>query len=199
MELSSREVATLLGCSPRTVRARMARGDLPAVKRGGRWWVDRRRLPLDEPQRRRLAGKADALRQAVEAALPSRLARTTGQHGRSVADLEAFRRGAQLLAEVRAGGQDALPQGAVSRLTGLLEESLAALAEAVHHFDRERKLEALHRARTGLARAVAVCLIETGIPPPEPILSWVSTLELEVIPALAGFARWAEGLGGRRR
>ena len=81
MELSAREVATILGVSPRTIRARMARGELPGSKRHGRWWVDRRHLPLTEQQRRNLQGKAESVRRAVEGALPSRLAGHAGEVG----------------------------------------------------------------------------------------------------------------------
>ncbi len=41
MHLSIREAATLLEKSPRAFRAQVARGDLPAVKRNGRWRIDR--------------------------------------------------------------------------------------------------------------------------------------------------------------
>ena len=95
MELSIREVAVLLGRSPRTVRAQASRGDLPGVKRNGRWRIERRNLPLTEDQRRALQAKADTIRDTVEAALPSRMARSAGQRTRSIADLEAFRRGAR--------------------------------------------------------------------------------------------------------
>ena len=77
MELSVREAATLMGRSPRTVRAQLARGELPGVKRGGRWRVQRRHLPLTEDQRRALQTKADGIRQLVDDALPGRTATTS--------------------------------------------------------------------------------------------------------------------------
>lgn len=198
MNLSAREVAALLGCSPRTVRAQMARGDLPGVKQGGRWWLDRRRLPLTEVQRQALQGKAESLREALEAALPSRLAATPGQRRRSVVDLDSFRRGAALLSEIREQGGAVLPRPVQERVSTLLERALLDLAEAAHHFDRERKLRALHGARSRLARAAGVLLLQSQLPPAEPVHGWVVALETEVIPALAGFTRWAEGLRGRR-
>lgn len=94
----------------RAIRAQLARGDLPAVKRGGRWRIERRHLPLTEPQRKALQARADTVRQAVEEALPSRLARTPGQKSRSLADLDAFRHGARLLAELRADDGGALAE-----------------------------------------------------------------------------------------
>jgi len=103
MKLSVKEAATILGCSARTVRGHLAQGRLPGVKRNGRWLVERRDLPLTDAQRRTLQAKAERVRRAVDDALPSRLARTHGDRARSLADLDAFRLGAELLAEVAAG------------------------------------------------------------------------------------------------
>jgi len=61
MDLTIREVATLLGRSSRTVRAQVARGEIPGVKRGRRWLVPRHNLPLTEAQRRSLQAKAETL------------------------------------------------------------------------------------------------------------------------------------------
>ena len=55
MELTITEAATLLGRSPRTVRAQVARGELPGFKRGGQWVIRREALPLSEAQRAALA------------------------------------------------------------------------------------------------------------------------------------------------
>ncbi len=51
MDLSVREAALLTGRSPRTLRAQLARGEMPGVKRNGRWVLDRRNLPLTDDQR----------------------------------------------------------------------------------------------------------------------------------------------------
>ncbi len=56
-----------------------------------------------------------------------------------------------------------------------------------------------HHGRKRLARATALLLLEAGIPPREPAFRWVVTLETEVIPAVAGFARWAAKLRGGGR
>ena len=58
MELTITEAATLLGRSPRTVRAQVARGELPGFKRGGQWVIRREALPLSEAQRAALQQKA---------------------------------------------------------------------------------------------------------------------------------------------
>ncbi len=78
----------------------------------------------------------------------------------------------------------------------MAEEALLALAEGATLFDLGHKLEALNRARSGLARCAALLLLSGGMPPAEPVYGWVAALESEVIPAVAGLARWAEG---RRR
>ncbi|HEY2294032.1 MAG TPA: helix-turn-helix domain-containing protein [Thermoanaerobaculia bacterium] len=95
MDLSVREVATLLGRSSRTVRAQLARGELAGVKRNGRWRVARQSLPLTEAQRRSLQGKADALRQTVEDVFPSGRARDLAEADRAMVRLRVLLRVAQ--------------------------------------------------------------------------------------------------------
>lgn len=107
MEITVTEAAALLGRSVRTVRAQVARGELPGIKRGGQWFVNKAALPLTEPQRAAMQAKADTLRGALEQALPPRLARSGGSLRRGLADLDAFRLGAVLLAELRAADERA--------------------------------------------------------------------------------------------
>jgi hypothetical protein len=198
MKLSAREAATVLGRNLRTVRAQLARGKIAGVKENGRWVVRREDLPLTEPQRRSLQAKADRLRRTVEDALPPRLARRRGERSRTLVDLDAFRLGAELLAEVRSGGQR-LGERTCSRVAAMLEGGLLAVAEAVYQYDREIKLTALNRARGQISRASAMLLLSAGIEPEAPVDRWVGVLEGEVLPAVAGFARWTDGLGRTRR
>lgn len=199
MELSVREAATLMSRSARTVRAQLARGDLPGKKRNGQWVIERRHLPLTEVQHRVLQEKAQAVRDAVEAALPSRTARHAGERERSILDLDAFRIGAEVLRSLRAASEQALPAKARDRAAAAVESSLLALAEAMLQFERDLKLAAVRRCRARLARAVGLLLIEAGEPLHEPVLGWVRRLETEVAPALGGFARWVDRLRERRR
>ncbi len=200
MKLSVQEAATLLERSPRTVRHQLASGELPGHKRGGQWRIERRDLPLTEAQRAALQGRADRIRQTVEDALPSRMARSRGQRTRSIADLDAFRRGAAVLVDIRgASGHDSGDEPARERAAALLEQALLDLAEGVQLYDRQLKLAALNRSRAALARSAACLLLEAPIPPADPVFGWVSSIESEVIPAVAGFARWAERLGDKRR
>ena len=101
MEITVTEAATLLGRSARTVRAQVARGELPGIKRGGQWFVNRAALPLTEAQRATLQRKAQGLRDALEDALPGRMAQSSGDRRRGLADLDACRLGAALFAELR--------------------------------------------------------------------------------------------------
>lgn len=179
MELSVREAATLMGRSARTVRAQLARGDLPGKKRNGQWVIDRRQLPLTEAQHQVLQEKAQAVRDAVETALPSRTARHAGERGHSVFDLDAFRIGAEVLRSLRAAGEDALPASARERAAAAIESALLALSEAVLQFERELKLAAVRRSRARLARAVGLLLIEAQEPLRQPLLGWVQRLEGE--------------------
>ncbi len=199
MRLTTREAATIMGRSRRTVRAQVARGDLPGVKRNGQWTIERRHLPLTEAQRRKLQRKASGLRRAVDEALPPRLARALGDSSRSLADLAAFRLGLDLAAEIRSSEAGAIPDAARHEVLQLLEHSLLAVAEAAHQYDCELKLEALNRARAGMARAAARLLFESGGEPAEPVAAWLAALEGEVLGAVAGYARWADKLKERRR
>lgn len=196
MELSVREAATLTGRRPRTLRAQLARGELPGVKRNGRWLIQRRHLPLTEDQRRALQTKSTGIRRLVDEALPSRLARTHGQQMRSLADLETFRR--LLALRDRIAGDDRLPAEEGKRLGRHLRHALLDLGEAFHQFDREVKLAAVNRARARLSRLVAAMLADHGSPPAEPVFGWLCQLEQEVLPAVAGLARWIDRLEKKR-
>lgn len=191
MELSVKEAATIMGRSPRTVRAQLARGDLPGVKRDGRWWIERKNLPLTESQRQALQAKADDVRATVEKALPSRTARRSGDRSRSVADLDAFQLGAEVLALLRAAEPAQLDEATRLRACESLEKSLLALAEAALHFERRAKREALDRCRSLLASTVGILLL-TG--QDDAVIGWARQLEDGMASAVAGFARWIDKL-----
>jgi len=135
MKVSAREAATLLGCSARTLRAKLARGELHGRKENGRWLIERRDLPLTESQRRSLQSKARRIRRAVEDALPSRLAQKHGDRSRTLTDLDAFRLGAELFAEVQAH-HSVLDDESSGRVHEMLESGLLAIAEAAYQYDR---------------------------------------------------------------
>lgn len=198
MDLTVREVAALTGQSPRTVRAQVARGELPGAKRGGVWRIPRHSVPLTEAQRRALQARADEIRDVVDGVLPSRLATTRERRSRSVADLAAFQLGAALLREIEGAKPEALPDAKRVAIADLMQGALLDLAEGVLQYERDLKLAAINRARAGLSRALATLLLRAGMSPEPPVLAWVAALERDVLPAVAGLARWAERLGRTR-
>ena len=196
MLLSVQEAATVLGCSTRAVRARLERGDLPGTKQRGRWRIRREDLPLERQQQRALQERADAVGAAVEAALPSRIARTSGQRAVSVADLEPFRVCRALRAAMRERtATDAVAPPGAERAAAEVERAILAIAEAHHQFTPAVKLEALTRARAAMGRAVGTLLAFAAAAPEAPALDWIVTIEAEAMPRLAGLIRWTEKLG----
>lgn len=198
MELSVRQAATLMGRSPRTVRAQVARGELPGVKKNGQWKIERRHLPLTEAQHHALQQKAQAIRDTVETALPSRVAAHAADRTKSLLDLDAFRAGVSVLRHLRASSESTLSDDTRRRVGERIEGALLVLSEAVLQFDRQVKLEALHRSRARVAHAIAFLLIDSQMPPPEPVLGWVRKLENEVAAGIGGLARWVDRLRGKR-
>ena len=197
MQLSVREAATVLGRSPRTVRAQLQRGDLPGTKRDGRWRIPKEALPLTEPQRRALAAKAESLREALEQALPSRAAATTRSRAPCIDDSEAFRLGCRILGEVPAGCRD--DEHLRRTVARLVERALIEIAVAVHQYDPELKLGALNHARRLLAAAAArLAIAPPSDPDPRPRDHLPGSLQLmletELLPAVARAARRADRL-----
>lgn len=192
MELSIKEAATILGRNERTVRDQVARGEIPGRKVGGQWRVLRATLPLNEAQHRALQARAEAVRAAVDDALPPRFTNQRGRRGRALADLEAFRRAMLLEREIRGS---TLPEAA--EIATQLRDGLCALSEAHYAYDRGMKLGALGRCRAALSRAVARLLLVAPDPAADPVRVWVATMDEGVFPPLAGLFRQAERLGGR--
>lgn len=178
MELTLREAATILGVTPRAVRARIARGSLHGFKRGGRWVVPRSSLDGDPEQRRRLRAVSDDVRATVEKALPDRDAR-------SVAELKPFRETVAVLTRV----QDA--PAPAPRAVDALHEALGLLAEGHHQFHRDTKVAAFAAARGRLCHALAALLLTPTDPPARHA---AEAIERQVLPPRAGLIRWAEGL-----
>ncbi len=192
MDLNLREAADALGVHPRTLRGWLARAKIVGRKEpNGQWVVPRRNLPLTEDQRAALQRRADGVRSAVEAALPSRAARHTGDRRRSFVDLESFRAAHALLAEVRAANGTG-PTGSLARS---IEEGIEELCIGACAFDVETKLPALRRARAAFARSLARVLAGAPMPPGAPHVDWARRLEEDILPALGGLLRWAERLG----
>lgn len=192
MELSLTEAAAILDCSTRTLRDRVRRGDLRGTKRGGRWMIDRRELPLTDSQRAALDDRRESVRSAVDDALGR--AEGNGRH-RSLADLETFAQTAELRREIL--GDGSVAGELAERLAADLEGALLALAEGAHAWDRESKVDAFRRARSALSRAVGLAYSEPD--DGSDLAPWANRLEQHALPTLGGLLRWAEGLEGNRR
>ncbi len=180
MDLSVREAATLLGRSPRTLRGQLARGEIPGRKRGGRWVIPRHELPLNERQRRVLQERGDAMRTALEDALPAAARRN--RTGHSVADLETFRLGLALWRDLRAA--PTAPRAALDQI----HEALIALCRGKHAYERSTKAALFRETRDRLAACVARLLLDGG----GADTTWAARIEGELLPSLAGLIRWAE-------
>ncbi len=185
MLLSVTEAAQLLGQSPRTVRARLSRGELAGRKRGGRWVIPREALPLPESEHRRLQERAAAIRETVDAALPSRV--TGAKKRRSVVDEVGFRAAHALRAELRGNAHPAAAGAAEA-----LEAGLVAIGLAVHEWSPASRIAALTRARAAVSGTIVGLLLSGPLPPDDPVRGWVVTLEHEVLPPIAGLLRRAE-------
>lgn len=194
MDLNLREAASILGIPVRTLRARVARGVIRATRDGRQWRIRRQDLPMTDAQRQVLHSRAEEVRQAVDAILPSRAATTADRRSRSLADLDAFREAAAVIGALRALPADRGRDEAVAAL----EAACAFLGEASFVYERERKLRALSDARAAIGRAVAALYVHHGIPAADPVAALVARVEGTVVPAVGGYARWVAQLGAAR-
>jgi len=188
--LSVKEAATLLEQSPRAVRARLARGDLPGRKRGGRWVIPRSALPLTEAQHRALQARADEIREVVDRALPSRAATRREHKRRSVVDARTFQAAMEARRLLTAAAGEAIPHRA--RALEAVSEGTLCLAEGFHQYAGGVRLEALTRARAAFARAVGLVLLDASLPLSGPACAVLEQLEQELMPPLGGSCRQAE-------
>ena len=196
MELSLREAAALLGRKERTLRAQLSRGEVRGVKRDGKWVLVRAELPASEAQRARVQARADAIRRAVDEALPSRAASRASYRRRSIVDVDCFRAACEVWREL-SGREDSAPRpsshvdAAAEMRRGLLE-----LSHGVAAFDPVTKVDALRAARRCFSYALACLWIgPIGVDPEQHL---AVRLESEVLPALGGLLRWSERLRERR-
>jgi hypothetical protein len=134
MLLSLREAALLLGRSPRTLRAQVARGEVKGVKQNNRWMIARAALPMSDSRLAEVQRRAEQVRAEVEAALPSR---TGARKPRSIEDFAPFRVVREVLAS--------LPPG--SPAAPALRRAALALAAGVHRYRGPDKHAALAAAR----------------------------------------------------
>lgn len=193
MEITIREAAPLLGRSTRAVRAKIARGELPATRRGHTWMIPLASLPLTDAQRQSMQQRADLVRGALDAVLPSRAATDRRRARRSILDLIPFTHGVHLLREVAT--TTPAPANRDLVLRGL-RDALLDLAAGSAEYDTRLRAESLRRARGGFAR-VAGLLLATVEAPDARSLQWCERIEHDVLPPIGGLLRWAERRGRR--
>ena len=193
MDLSVKEAAALLDLRPRTIRARLARGELPGKKKNGHWVIAQRDLPLTDGQRQSLNARADQLRQALDDALPSRVATTPNDRRKRLSDLNVIR----LIQEARRCLETELISPASStnahRAARILDEALVAVSQGISHFDMRLRMDAFLRARSSLGIAVGLLSMAGSDG------RTTDVLELQAIPALGGLMRWNERRRGNHR
>ncbi len=99
-------------------------------------------------------------------------------------DLDAFRIGRELLRGIRST-PDLEPH-----VVECLENGLLTLCEASYTFEKHAKLRLLRAARSEMGRAVGHLALSAA-EDPNP---WITALENDLLPSMAGLLRWAESL-----
>jgi excisionase family DNA binding protein len=179
MLLSLTQAAQLLGKSRRQIEYLIKQGRLRATKNGGRWQVDEADLPLSPGQRQAIGRRAAGLRQAAAEVLDG----TAPRPRYSMADLHVF----ASLKTVWQNAEERLATDHPAR--GHLRAALDQIAIGCHRYLRRDKALAYHAARDALSLAACALLLDDD---PERV-GMAAGIEQEVIPALAGLLRRAEG------
>ena len=178
MKLSLTEAATALGKTRRQLIYLIEQGRIPATKVGGRWYLDTEALDQDPATAQRLQLRQGHLREAIEEALVP----AAGRKRYSVRDLKAYQITEPLYRQL------CLDPGREHPATGHLHACLAALTRGCHRFGGSDKAAAYREARDAASLAVLDLLLADA-----PALSAVATtLEQELMPALAGLLRRCE-------
>lgn len=184
VELSLTQAAQLMGKTRRQLEYLIQTGRLQARKERGRWRIDETALPLSPEQRAASARRAQALRETATEVLDRAVPKTRY----SIRDLKAFQAALSLWYD----SSPILPADHPAR--GYLRTTLDQLAIGCHRFDRRHKAAAYSAARDA-ASLSACALLADGAAQPE----WVSRIEDQIIPAIAGLIRRTDRDTPRRR
>jgi len=178
MQLSLEQAATCLGKSKRQIMYLINKGELPAQKTAGRWWIESDHLPLSAAQYRQYEQKQRQLRTAVEEALDLDPASERPRRY-SVRDLKAFQIALPLYRQATAA------VGADHPATHCLKRVLEQLTQGCHRYAPTDKAEAYRAARDEASLAVCeLVLSESGSA--DPI---IYAIEQELMAAMAGLMR----------
>ena len=196
MDITVLEAATLLDCTPRTIRNRINNGQLPATKRGGVWVLVRDKLPLPPKAKKKLERQRQKAHNAVDKVFS---ANSDGQGGKhwSLQGLSVFQsaRSAYWLFNNSTGVSTSLDKNPKLDPQFHLHAGLQSLTQGHAEFDRKHKLLKLREARGHFASALADALLllhpENSAGPE--LSSVVSSLESEILPKIGGLIRSVEG------
>jgi len=187
MKVTLEQAATRLGKSRRQVLYAIRKGEIPAEKLAGRWFLELEDLAPTQPRQEALDRRRRALRAAVEDTLD--LTEAGGERRRySIRDLKAVQVALPLYRETCESLGEA--HAAAAALRRVLEH----LARGYHRFERADKTEAYRQARDQASLAACELLL-AGSAECERLLEQV---ERELMPAFAGLMRRTDRRQGRR-
>ncbi len=177
-ELTLSDAAAVMGCSVRQVRYLIKQGKLPAVKRGGMWWLHRDKLPRTEGQLSAQVQKAEELKQSVHASLGPHL-QGPAKSKFGVSTLRAFVVGQEILLACRA-----LPVP-VPEATESFTKSLVSIGQGCHRFHPRDKSHAYKLAREEGARTVVLLHLANE----SATKALAARIEEDFLPAVSGLIR----------
>lgn len=188
MKLTLEQAATRLGKSRRQVLYAIRKGELPAEKLAGRWFIEFDDLDPGQPRRDAQERKHRALRAAVEDALD--LTQDDGERRRySIRDLKAM----QVALPIYRATCESM--GEAHAAAGALRRVLEQLARGYHRFERAEKAEAYRLARDQASLAACELLLASS-PEGNQLLDKV---EGDLMPAFAGLMRRMDRRPSARR
>ena len=180
MQLTIQQVAEHLGITPRQVRYRIASGQIPANKVGGRWRIESNSLARSPGQADARQRKRANLRTAVEDALD--VPPSDRRKRYSLRDLRAFQIGVPLYHKAI----ELL--GAEHIGTRSLYSTLELLARGCHRYRRDHKAAAYDAARDEASNAA--CALMVVAKPVARVL--LDGIEQDLMAAIAGLMRHME-------
>lgn len=178
MDLSLEEASAILGKTRRQVLYLIKQERLAAKKLGGRWFIDRADLQLDDDMRQRSTQRQDRLKAVVEDALaPGHTRRYT------LRDLKAVQMAMPIYRDLAARGNGS-EQAAMH-----MRQCLDHLALGCHRYDQREKTTAYRAARDAASLAAMELLLGQKTEAEDPLLR---SIEQELMPAFAGLLRRSE-------
>lgn len=178
------EAAALLGKSERQVRYLIQNGKLAGEKVEGRWRISADALRAHPERQVQTAEKREAIREAVERALPEGGDVTPW----SVRSMRAVKHALQLHRSVTEAFSATAPEAEA------VAQALRYLVRGGHAFERAEKRRFYQEARLASCDALSALLLRGT----REALAFVEVAESGLMPALAGLLRRSESPRGSR-